>query len=196
MAKALDGKDYQLVITGHSLGAGTAALVGLKLKARFPGQTSRPVWISTCNPTPCICATLLSCQGSAMELHLPALHVCTRTSLEDLSSLWCISQAYAYLHFMAHLVSCHLELGSLLHRSPSFSLEHTLHEPVKHLVSCIHEGSNQCCRGAIMLQPSMCWALGTHHVLGTGHNSHTVTAAIMLPKRSTLLVSHVNQGHT
>ena len=39
MAKALDGKKYQLVITGHSLGAGTAALVGLKLKARFPGQT-------------------------------------------------------------------------------------------------------------------------------------------------------------
>ncbi|KAL3137504.1 hypothetical protein ABBQ38_004792 [Trebouxia sp. C0009 RCD-2024] len=36
MAKALDGKNYQLVITGHSLGAGTAALVGLKLKARFP----------------------------------------------------------------------------------------------------------------------------------------------------------------
>ena len=38
MAKALDGKNYQLVITGHSLGAGTAALVGLKLKARFPGR--------------------------------------------------------------------------------------------------------------------------------------------------------------
>lgn len=38
MAKALDGKNYQLVITGHSLGAGTAALVGLKLKARFPGH--------------------------------------------------------------------------------------------------------------------------------------------------------------
>lgn len=37
MAKALDGKDYQLVITGHSLGAGTAALIGLKLKDRFPG---------------------------------------------------------------------------------------------------------------------------------------------------------------
>ncbi len=39
MAKALDGKNYQLVITGHSLGAGTAALIGLKLKARFPGQS-------------------------------------------------------------------------------------------------------------------------------------------------------------
>lgn len=38
MAKALDGKNYQLVITGHSLGAGTAALVGLKLKGRFPGK--------------------------------------------------------------------------------------------------------------------------------------------------------------
>lgn len=36
MAKALDGKNYQLVITGHSLGAGTAALIGLKLKDRFP----------------------------------------------------------------------------------------------------------------------------------------------------------------
>ena len=39
MAKALDGKNYQLVITGHSLGAGTAALVGLKLKDRFPGYS-------------------------------------------------------------------------------------------------------------------------------------------------------------
>ena len=38
MAKALDGKDYQLVITGHSLGAGTASLIGLKLKDRFPGK--------------------------------------------------------------------------------------------------------------------------------------------------------------
>lgn len=60
MAKALDGKDYQLVITGHSLGAGTAALVGLKLKARFPGQTSRPFWTSNCNPASCICATVRS----------------------------------------------------------------------------------------------------------------------------------------
>ena len=47
MAKALDAKNYQLVITGHSLGAGTAALVGLKLKDRFPGHSLPFVVLST-----------------------------------------------------------------------------------------------------------------------------------------------------
>ena len=37
MKKAIEEGGYQLVITGHSLGAGTAALIGLKLKERFPG---------------------------------------------------------------------------------------------------------------------------------------------------------------
>ena len=33
---------WSLVITGHSLGAGVAALMALKLKDRFPGVTPHP----------------------------------------------------------------------------------------------------------------------------------------------------------
>ena len=40
MRKKVKEEGYQLVVTGHSLGAGTAALLGLRLKERFPGQFS------------------------------------------------------------------------------------------------------------------------------------------------------------
>lgn len=38
MREKVKDEGYQLVITGHSLGAGTAALLGLRLKERFPGN--------------------------------------------------------------------------------------------------------------------------------------------------------------
>eukprot|EP00891_Asterochloris_glomerata_P004182 jgi/Astpho2/4182/Aster-x1205 len=41
MERALDARGYGLVVTGHSLGAGTAALISLKLKERFPGKSAR-----------------------------------------------------------------------------------------------------------------------------------------------------------
>ena len=40
MERALDARGYGLVVTGHSLGAGTAALISLKLKERFPGKSA------------------------------------------------------------------------------------------------------------------------------------------------------------
>ena len=40
MNRKLDCKGWKLVITGHSLGAGTAALIAVKLWGRFPGKPS------------------------------------------------------------------------------------------------------------------------------------------------------------
>lgn len=37
MSEQVDTKGYRLVITGHSLGAGAAALISLKLRDRFEG---------------------------------------------------------------------------------------------------------------------------------------------------------------
>ncbi len=59
MAKALDGKDYQLVITGHSLGAGTAALIGLKLKDRFPGGSLHHDAIPISAEATCLCRVVM-----------------------------------------------------------------------------------------------------------------------------------------
>jgi len=42
MNRKLDLKGWQLVITGHSLGAGAAALIALKLYGRFPGHPAQP----------------------------------------------------------------------------------------------------------------------------------------------------------
>jgi len=39
MNRKLDLKGWQLVVTGHSLGAGAAALIALKLYGRFPGDS-------------------------------------------------------------------------------------------------------------------------------------------------------------
>ncbi len=38
MAKDIDTKGYKLVVTGHSLGAGAAALLSLKLRDSFQGK--------------------------------------------------------------------------------------------------------------------------------------------------------------
>ena len=38
MAKDIDIKGYKLVVTGHSLGAGAAALISLKLRGNFKGE--------------------------------------------------------------------------------------------------------------------------------------------------------------
>lgn len=40
MNRKLDCKGWQLVITGHSLGGGAAALIALKLYGRFKGADS------------------------------------------------------------------------------------------------------------------------------------------------------------
>ena len=37
MQKEIDTKGYKLVVTGHSLGAGAAALISLKLRDNFEG---------------------------------------------------------------------------------------------------------------------------------------------------------------
>ena len=37
MSEQVDTKGYRLVVTGHSLGAGAAALISLKLRDRFEG---------------------------------------------------------------------------------------------------------------------------------------------------------------
>ena len=37
MQKEIDTKGYKLVVTGHSLGAGAAALISLKLRDSFEG---------------------------------------------------------------------------------------------------------------------------------------------------------------
>ena len=37
---------WQLVLTGHSLGAGTAALMSLKLKERFPSEAASPCTVA------------------------------------------------------------------------------------------------------------------------------------------------------
>ena len=59
MAKALDGKNYQLVITGHSLGAGTAALIGLKLKDRFPGGSIGRNAVHISAEVACLCRAVM-----------------------------------------------------------------------------------------------------------------------------------------
>ena len=41
MAKDIDTKGYKLVVTGHSLGAGAAALISLKLRDNFKGACCR-----------------------------------------------------------------------------------------------------------------------------------------------------------
>lgn len=38
MNRKLDCKGWQLMVTGHSLGAGAAALIALKLYGRFTGD--------------------------------------------------------------------------------------------------------------------------------------------------------------
>lgn len=46
---------WDLVLTGHSLGAGAAALIALKLRSRFPGARARapaPPLMLTCLSTP------------------------------------------------------------------------------------------------------------------------------------------------
>ena len=40
MNRKLDCKGWRLVITGHSLGAGAAALIALKLYGRFQGMVT------------------------------------------------------------------------------------------------------------------------------------------------------------
>ncbi len=39
MQRKLDCRDWRLVLTGHSLGAGAAALMALHLSGRFPSQS-------------------------------------------------------------------------------------------------------------------------------------------------------------
>ncbi len=47
---ACAAQGYRLVVTGHSLGAGAAALISLKLRDRFEGETLQL-------RSPCVCAT-------------------------------------------------------------------------------------------------------------------------------------------
>ena len=39
MQRKLDCRDWRLVLTGHSLGAGAAALIALHLRGRFSSKT-------------------------------------------------------------------------------------------------------------------------------------------------------------
>ncbi len=39
MQRKLDCRDWKLVLTGHSLGAGAAALIALHLRGRFSSET-------------------------------------------------------------------------------------------------------------------------------------------------------------
>ncbi len=48
MQKEIDTKGYKLVVTGHSLGAGAAALISLKLRDNFEGEAHSPSSLCMC----------------------------------------------------------------------------------------------------------------------------------------------------
>ena len=58
MQRKLDCRGWRLVVTGHSLGAGAAALIAMRLHARFPGACPPPPMSSwpgepVCNRSNC-----------------------------------------------------------------------------------------------------------------------------------------------
>lgn len=75
MSEQVDTKGYRLVITGHSLGAGAAALISLKLRDRFdgaaPARTHAPVLARASLVACCARASLLLACGP-LRSSLPA----------------------------------------------------------------------------------------------------------------------------
>ena len=47
MKRGIQGQGWKLVVTGHSLGAGVAALLSLKLRNSFPGAGHAVVLVNT-----------------------------------------------------------------------------------------------------------------------------------------------------
>lgn len=62
MQRKLDCRDWRLVLTGHSLGAGAAALMALHLSGRFPSE---------CSDTDC----LLSVRYTSVPVGLPPIDI-------------------------------------------------------------------------------------------------------------------------
>jgi hypothetical protein len=70
-ARGLDCRGWRLVVTGHSLGAAVAALVGLHLRDWCPGASSPLAWPSLFSPLPC-CAAMPHLSGLAGALQRPS----------------------------------------------------------------------------------------------------------------------------
>ena len=49
MKRGIQGQGWKLVVTGHSLGAGVAALLSLKLRHSFPGAGHADKIAAQCN---------------------------------------------------------------------------------------------------------------------------------------------------
>ena len=66
--RKLDCKGWRLVVTGHSLGAGAAALIALHLYGRFPSASAAPLSVH-----PCLVSSTPLCVGHSPDAGAAAL---------------------------------------------------------------------------------------------------------------------------